>query len=98
MILLWFYRTLCGLNVLYESTHALISFMCLCVSNQQPCLGESVQAHVIQVISQSPGVPMNFQTLCVVLLAICDPLSEIPALPPNIEFELEAILSMQVVF
>ena len=29
---------------------------------------------------------------------ICDPLSEKPALPANIEFELEAILSMQVIF
>ena len=29
---------------------------------------------------------------------ICDPLSENPALPANIEFELEAILSVQVVF
>ena len=28
----------------------------------------------------------------------CDPLSENPALPANIEFELEAILSVQVVF
>jgi len=29
---------------------------------------------------------------------ICDPLSENPALPANIEFQLEAILSVQVVF
>ena len=29
---------------------------------------------------------------------ICDPLNENPALPANIEFELEAILSVQVVF
>ena len=29
---------------------------------------------------------------------VCDPLSENPALRANIEFELEAILSMQVVF
>ena len=29
---------------------------------------------------------------------ICDPLSENPALPANIEFELEAILSVQAVF
>jgi len=29
---------------------------------------------------------------------ICDPLSENPALPANIEFELETILSVQVVF
>ena len=29
---------------------------------------------------------------------ICDPLSENLALPANIEFELEAILSVQVVF
>ena len=28
----------------------------------------------------------------------CDPLSENPALPANIEFELEAIISVQVVF
>ena len=32
------------------------------------------------------------------LLAICDVLSENPALCANIEFELEAILSVQVVF
>ena len=31
-------------------------------------------------------------------LTKCDPLSENPALPANIEFELEAILSAQVVF
>jgi len=31
-------------------------------------------------------------------MIICDPLSENPALPANIEFELEAILSIQVVF
>ena len=32
------------------------------------------------------------------IVTICDPLSENPALPANIEFELEAILSVQVVF
>ena len=31
-------------------------------------------------------------------ICICDPRSENPALPTNIEFELEAILSIQVVF
>jgi len=33
-----------------------------------------------------------------VIRCICDPLSENPALPANNEFELEAILSVQVVF
>ena len=32
------------------------------------------------------------------MVTICDPLSENPALPANIEFELEAILYVQVVF
>ena len=32
------------------------------------------------------------------ITSICDPLSENPALPTNIEFELEAILSVQVIF
>ena len=42
--------------------------------------------------------PAQVEELLIVYLVICDPLSENPALPANIKFELEVILSVQVVF
>ena len=45
-------------------------------------------------------VLINIQTTTKTFMSqhICDPLSENPAVPTNVEFELEAILSVQVVF
>ena len=51
-------------------------------------------------ITMGWALPLNeaFITMGWALSLICDPVSENPALPGNIKFELEAILSVQVVF
>ena len=51
--------------------------------------------YIVQNWSEERGqTPAQVEELLIVHLVICDPLSENPALPPNIKFELEEILSV----
>ena len=52
---------------------------------------------ILEVSTGIIEVYYQWVELCV-QTGICDPLSENPALPANIEFELDVILSVQVVF
>ena len=57
-----------------------------------------VYLYSVQNWSEGGQTPAQVEELLIIYLVICDPLSENLALPANIKFELEAILSVQVVF